>query len=50
MVVIVCGCYCVGLALCGFDMVARVSVVVLIVCGGDCYGGDYIGDGCYEKK
>jgi hypothetical protein len=31
-------CYCMSLALCGFDMVARVGVVVAIVCGGDCVG------------
>ena len=39
-----------GLALCGFNMVARVGVVVVIVCGGGCCGGDCLGDGCYEKK
>ena len=38
-------CYCVGLALCGFDMDAEVGVVVGIMCG-----GDYVGDGCCEKK
>ena len=43
-------CYCVGLALCGFDMDAEVRVVVGIVCGGGCCGGDYVGDGCCEKK
>jgi hypothetical protein len=40
----------VGLALCESDMVARVGVVVVIVCDGGCYGGDYVGDGCCEKK
>ena len=37
-------CYLVGLALCGFDMVAGVGVVVVIVCGGDCCDDDYVGD------
>jgi hypothetical protein len=46
----VCGViYCMGLGLCGFDMVARVGVVVVIMWGGDCCGSDYVGDGC-EKK
>ncbi len=43
-------CYCVDLGLCGFDMVAGVGVVVVIVCGGGCCGGDYVGDGWCEKK
>ena len=33
----------------GFDIVARVGVVVVIVSGGGCCGGDYVGDSC-EKK
>ena len=43
-------CYCVDLGFCGFDMVVGVGVVVVIVCGGGCYGGDRVGDGCCEKK
>ena len=42
--------YIVGLGLCGFDMVAGVGVVVVIVWGGGCCGGDCVGDGCCEKK
>ncbi|GMY22959.1 40S ribosomal protein S11 [Fagus crenata] len=38
-----CGGDCVGLALCGFDMVVRVGVMVVLVCGGDCGF-----DGCCE--
>ena len=34
---------------CGFDMVAGVGVVVVIVWGGGCCDGDCVGDGC-EKK
>ena len=34
---------------CGFDMVAGVGVVVVIVWGGGCCGGDCVDDGC-EKK
>ena len=46
----VCGViYCVDLSLCGFDMVVRVGVVVVIVWGGGCWGGDCVGDDC-EKK
>ena len=46
----VCGViYCVGLGLCGFDMVAGVGVVVVIMWDGDCCGSDCVGDGC-EKK
>jgi hypothetical protein len=46
----VCGViYCVDLGLCGFDMVAGVGVVVVIVWDGGCCGGDCVGDGC-EKK
>jgi hypothetical protein len=41
--------YCVDLDLCGFDMVAGVGVVVVIVWGGGCCGGDCVDDGC-EKK
>ena len=41
--------YCVGLGLCGFDMVAGVGVVVVIMWDGDCCGSDCVGDGC-EKK
>ncbi len=41
--------YCVDLSLCGFDMVAGVGVVVVIVWGDGCCGGDCVGDGC-EKK
>jgi hypothetical protein len=43
-------CYCVDLGLCGFDMVVGVGVVVVIVCGGGCCGGDCVGDGWCEKK
>ena len=41
--------YCVDLDLCGFDMVIGVGVVVVIVWGGGCCGGDCVDDGC-EKK
>ena len=46
----VCGViYCVDLGLYGFDMVAEVWVVVVIVWDGGCCDGECVGDGC-EKK